>query len=121
MRSQINPQPRKAFKIDILTIDRRRFDDNLKLIIVLQAIGILAVPPVTRTAAGLHIGGAPRLRPQCPERGRRVKGARAHLDIIRLQKGTALFGPESLERQDHLLEAEGRRHTFWSFSTRELH
>jgi hypothetical protein len=53
----------KAVEIDILNVERRRFDDDLILVIVLKPIGVLAVSTILRTARRFDIGYPPGLRP----------------------------------------------------------
>ena len=83
---------------------RRRLQDHLELVVVLQPVRVLAVAPVLGPARGLHIGGVPGLRPERAQRRRRVEGAGAHLHVVGLQDHAALLGPEALQRQDQVLE-----------------
>ena len=83
--------------VQLLEVERRRFEDDLELIVVLQAHGVFAVTTVTRTAAWLHVGGVPALGTDCPQEGGGVKGARAHFHVERLDDDAALFCPEMLQ------------------------
>ena len=98
----------EARQIELLAVGRRRLQDHLELVIVLQPVGVLAVAAVGRPARGLDIGGAPRLGPERAQRRRRMKGAGAHLDIIGLQDHAALPRPEILQLEDQRLKAHGR-------------
>src|SRR5690606_3404309 len=51
----------EGVEIELLDVVRRRFEDNLELIIVLQTVRILPVATVIWPARRLHIGGFPRL------------------------------------------------------------
>ena len=42
---------------------------HLELVVVLQAVGVLAIAAVSRAAAGLHVGGVPGLRPHRSQEG----------------------------------------------------
>src|SRR6185437_3788337 len=79
----------QASEIEIQDVERRRLDDDLELVVVLQPEGVLAVAAVGRTARGLDIGGAPRLGSDGPEEGCRVEGAGPDLHVIGLQNDTA--------------------------------
>ena len=74
------------------------------LVVALQAIGVLAVAAVGGPAAGLHVGGRPRLRADRAQEGGRVEGARAHLQVQRLDQHAALLRPIGVELLDELLE-----------------
>ena len=93
-----------AFEIQILNIRRGGLQNHLQLMVFVQAIGILAVAPVGRPAAGLHVGDAIGLRTQHAQEGLRVHGARAHLHVIRLLQDAIAPGPKSLQLQDQLLK-----------------
>ncbi len=97
-------------EVKLLQVRRRRLEDHLKLVVVLQPVGVLAVAAVLRPARRLHIGGLPRLRPERAQGRRRVKGARAHLHVVGLQDHAALVGPEALQGEDEALERLFRAH-----------
>ena len=104
MHQRINAKHFQRTQIQFLNIQWRRFDDDLKLVIVLQAIGIFAVTPVCRAARGLHIGGTPRLRANRAQKGGGVKRARTDLHVIRLQQHATLGSPIILQRQNQPLK-----------------
>ena len=89
---------------------RRRLQDHLELVVVLQPVGVLAVAAVLRPARGLHIGGVPGLRPERAQRGRGMEGAGADLHVVGLQDDAALIRPIALQRQDQALERALRAH-----------
>ena len=91
-----NTQFFERIEIQLLDILRRGLERHLKLVIVLQAVGIVAVAAVFGAAAGLHIGGKPRLGAERAQAGGGVAGAGAHFHIERLQHHAALRGPEIL-------------------------
>ena len=99
------PSAAQAAEIELLAVGRRRLQDHLELVIVLQPVRVLAIAAVRRPARGLHIGGAPRLGPERAQRRRRMEGAGAHLHVVGLQDHAALLRPVSLQRQDQRLEA----------------
>jgi hypothetical protein len=88
-----------------------RFQHHLELVVVLQAVGVVAVAAILGPTRGLHVGGAPGLRPQGTQEGGGVAGAGAHLQIVRLQEHTTLVTPILLQAQDEFLES--LHGTFW--------
>ena len=94
----------ERFQIELLQVVRRRLEDHLELVIVLQPVRVFAVAAVLGPARGLHIGGVPRLRPERAQRGRRMEGAGADLHVVGLQDDAALVRPIALQRQDQALE-----------------
>ena len=88
----------KAAKIEFLRVWRRRLEDRLELVIVLEPVRILAETSVCRAARRLNIGGAPVVvgpeRAQCR---RRVKRAGADLHVIGLENHSTLAGPIGLQ------------------------
>ena len=63
MQLGIDADGRERAQVLLLQIRRRWLDDDLVLIIVLQAVGIFAVAAVFRPARGLHVGRGPGLGP----------------------------------------------------------
>ena len=55
----------QGIKIEVLNIGGGGFERDLELIIVLQAVGVVAVAAVFGSAAGLDVGGKPRLGAEC--------------------------------------------------------
>ena len=107
MHAHVDADGFETAKIEILQIGRAGFDQDLKLIVMLQPVGVFAIAPIGRAARGLHIGRGPRLWPQRAQRGGRVKRACAHFHIIGLQHGAALRGPIGLQPDDDLLKGTG--------------
>jgi hypothetical protein len=78
----------------------------LKLVVVLQAVGVFAIAAVGGTAAGLHIGGIPGFRADGAQKGGGMKSAGAHFHVIGLDDDTALAGPEVLELENQVLKGQ---------------
>ena len=93
-------------QVKLLGVDRRRLDEHLELIVVLHAVGILAVAAVGRTAARLRIAGAPLGGTERAQRGRGVEGTGTDLGVIGLHNDAALLAPVLLEAQDDVLEGK---------------
>ena len=98
---------RERVQIQLLHILRRRLQDHLILIIVLQPVGVLAIAAVGGPARGLDKGGVPGPRPQRAQGGGGMEGARPHLIVIGLQDQAALGRPEILQGQDQVLKGAG--------------
>ncbi len=97
MQRGVDPDCRETREVELLAVCRRRLEDYLELIEVLQPVGVFAVTAIGRPARRLDVGGTPGLRSKRAQRGRRMEGAGADLDIIRLQDYAALFRPEALQ------------------------
>ncbi len=102
--AQVQADGLQRTQVEVLHVRRVRLQDHLVLVIVLQAVGVLAVAAVARTARGLDVGRVPRLGTQRAQDGGRVQGPRPHLDVVRLQDHAALGAPIVVERQDEILE-----------------
>ena len=76
---------------------------------MLEPVGVLAIAAVLGPARGLHVGRAPGLGPERAQGGRRVKGRRPHLHVVRLEDDAALIGPVALELEDQVLEGQSLR------------
>ena len=100
-----DPQLPQRLQIDFLNIIGRRFHDDLKLVVLIQTVWIIAVTSVIRTAGRFHIRHIPRLRPDSSEKRRRIHRPRPFLYIIRLLQYAAPRRPELLERQNNLLKS----------------
>ena len=92
-RCGIDADGGERLQIEVLQVRRRRLQDHLELVIVLQPVGIFAVAAILRPPRRLHIGGVPGFRPERAQRGRRMKGARAHFHVVGLQDHAALIRP----------------------------
>ena len=93
-------------QVELLSVDRRGLDEHLELIVVLHAVGVLAVATVGRTAAGLRIAGAPLGGTERAQRGRGMEGTGTDLGVIGLHNDAALLAPVLLEAQDDVLEGK---------------
>src|SRR5262245_6544504 len=100
----IDAERDKAVEIDILDVGRRRLQDNLELVVMLEPVRILAIATILGTAGGLHVSRAPGPWPKRAKRGRRVKSPRPHFQVVRLEDHAALVGPKALEPEDEVLE-----------------
>ena len=94
----------KRSQVEVLGVGGRRLQDDLELVVVLHAVGVLAVAPVGGTTAGLRVAGAPGGGAERAQKRGRVEGAGADLAVIGLHDGAAPACPIALERQDHVLE-----------------
>ena len=92
-------------EIALEDVGRRRLQDGLELVVVLQAHGVVAIAAVRGPPRRLHVGGVPGLRAQRAQGGGGVEGAGAHFHVERLQDQAALAGPIILQGQNEFLEA----------------
>ena len=91
-----------------LAVRRRRLQQHLVLVVVLQPVRVFAVAAVGRAPARLHVGGLPGPRTEGAKAGMGRERAGADLDVVRLQDGAALARPELVQPEDQRLEAQGR-------------
>ena len=96
----------KRPQVKLLGVDRRGLDEHLELIVVLHAVGVLAVAAVSRAAARLRIAGTPLGGTERAQRGRGVEGTGTDLGVIGLHNDAALLAPVLLEAQDDVLEGK---------------
>ncbi len=83
----------------------RGLQDHLKLHVLVEAVGVVAVTSVGGTAAGLHVGGAVRLRPERAQEGFGAGCARADFDVVRLLDDAAAVAPIALEVENDFLKS----------------
>ena len=105
MGERVDADRLEALQIEVLEVVRRRLEDHLELIVVLQPVRVLAVAPVGRAARRLHVGGPPGLGAERAQRGRGMERPRPDLDVVRLQQDATLVRPEPLQDQDQILKA----------------
>src|SRR5690606_12642843 len=77
---------------------------HLELVVVLAAVGVVAVAAVLGAAAGLDPRGVPRLRSERAQEGRRVERRGAFLDAVRLRDEAVAVARVFREGQDEVLE-----------------
>jgi len=104
---QVDAQHLQRAKVERLCVDRARLHQHLKLIVVLQPVGVVAVAAIGRTARGLDVGGVPDGVADRAQRRRRVEGSRANFHVVGLQHHTALLGPVGLQVQHKALKTGG--------------
>ncbi|EFH23415.1 hypothetical protein NEIPOLOT_00807 [Neisseria polysaccharea ATCC 43768] len=106
MHFGIDAQFAQGVEIKVLDIGGGGFEGDLELVIVLQAVGVVAVAAVFGAAAGLDVGGKPRLGTERAQAGGRVGSAGADFHIERLDDSAAFVCPECLQLEDDLLEGK---------------
>src|SRR5213079_2867998 len=68
---EIEAERAQRVEIQLLHIERRRLEDDLKLIVLAEPEGIVAVAAVGGTARRLNVADTPRLWPEDAEEGGR--------------------------------------------------
>src|SRR5207253_6802761 len=91
---KIDSDGSEALQIDLLDVGRRWFEDDLKLGVLVQAIGVFAIATVGGPTARLHIRDAVGSGAQDAEKGFGVHGSRADFDVVRLLENATLLHPE---------------------------
>ena len=105
MLQRIDAEAAQRIEVEFLDFHRRRLEDDLKLVVVLQAVRVLTVAAIGRPAGGLDVGHVPRFGAERAQEGRRMEGPGAFFHIVRLLDDTALVGPVVLQGQNQFLES----------------
>src|SRR4051794_2381593 len=105
---EIEADGAQRVEIELLHFERRRLEDHLKLVVLAEAEGVIAVTPVCRTAGRLDVADGPRLRPEDAEVGGGVHRAGAVLEVERRFDQASPLRPEVLQREDERLECDPR-------------
>jgi hypothetical protein len=92
-----NAQEFKAIKVDVLDVMGSGLNDNLILIISLQAVGILGVATILRSAGRLDIGDAPGIIAEGTEESGGMHSSRSNLNIVRLEDEATLINPKLVQ------------------------
>ncbi len=103
---KLQSQILERFEVKLLNIIRTGLDQDLKLIVGAQAVGILAIAPIGRSAAWGHIGGAPGLAVEASQQRRRVKSSCTRRDVVGLYDITPLCCPKLLQLEEKLAESD---------------
>lgn len=103
---RVDTQFAQGVKVEVLNIGGSWFERNLELIVVLQAVGVVAIAAVFGAAAGLDVGGKPRLGAERAQAGGGVGSTGADFHVERLDNGAAFVCPECLQFKDDLLKGE---------------
>jgi hypothetical protein len=101
---RIDAEAAQRVEIELEDVLRRGLHDHLELVVVLQAIGILAVAAVGGAAGGFDVGDVPGLGAEHPQEGGGVEGAGPLLHVVGLLDDAALFGPIVLQGKDQVLK-----------------
>src|SRR6266852_4046108 len=99
----------QAPQVNVLNIDRRGLEDYLKLGMLIQPVGVLAVAAVGGPTTGLNISDAISVRAEHAQESFRVHCACAYFDVVRLLQDATLLHPELRELQYQILEIEALR------------
>ena len=93
---QANAHRRQRIEVDHLNVGRRRFKDDLELMMFFEAVGIFSIASIDRASGRLDISHAIRFRPQSPEKSLRVHRSRTHLHIVGLLQDASLASQKSI-------------------------
>jgi len=101
----------EGLQVKFLWVAGVGFENDLELVVQLEAVGVVAITPVVGADGGFDVGDVPGFGPEHAQGGGGVHGARADLGIVGLPEEAAFFGPEVLEGEEDGLEVEG--HSDW--------
>jgi hypothetical protein len=97
----------KAREIKVLDLGGRRLEDDLKLGMFVESVGVVAVATVGGAATGLHISNPIRLSSKNPKESLGVHGSGANFQVIRLVNDATLSIPVARELEDDVLKGGG--------------
>ena len=98
MHQRVDTDLAKRGEVEILQIRRIGLQDHLILIVVLQAIGVVAIASIAGAPARLHIGRTPGFATQCSQNGGGMQRPGPDLDVVRLENGATLRAPKGVQR-----------------------
>ena len=101
----IHATGREALQIEIVDVLRRRLQDELELVVLVEAVRVLPVATVGGPAGGLHIDDLPGRGAEDPEERLGMHGSCTHLHVVGLDDDGALLRPEAGQLQDQVLES----------------
>ena len=116
---EVDAEGLERAQVHVLDVGRRRLDDHLVLVVVAEAVGVLAVAAVGGAHGRLDVGGAPGTGVEAAQERGGVEGAGADLGVVRLHDDAALPLPEGLQAADDLLErgvVTGEAAAVWAWS-----
>ena len=70
--ARVDAQRFQRLQVELLRVAGIGLEDDLELVVLLQAVGVLAVAAIIRADGGLDVGHVPRLRAQHAQEGGRV-------------------------------------------------
>src|SRR6185436_17248504 len=94
----------EAVEIRLLHFVGRRLENHLELVVLEQAVRVLAEASVVGPARRLHVRHAPRLGTEDAEERFGVRGAGADFEVERLLQQAALRGPERRQLEYEVLK-----------------
>src|SRR3984893_3160209 len=106
MLLKIDSNRGEALEVNVLDINRRRFEDDLKLQVLVQPVGILAAAPVGGPTDRLRVRDAIRGRSEHAKESFGVHGPCPDFHIVRLLQHTALPPPKLRQFQKQILKRE---------------
>src|SRR5216684_4104712 len=106
---EVDADGAQAPQVNVLNIDRRGLEDYLKLGMLIQPVGVLAVAAVGGPTTGLNISDAISVRAEHAQESFRVHCACAYFDVVRLLQDATLLHPKVRELQNQILEIEALR------------
>ncbi len=105
--ARVDAEGLERFEVEFLRVTRVGLEDDLKLVVHLEAVGVLAVAPVIGADRRLDVRHVPRLGSEHAQEGGRVHRPCADLGVVGLPDQASVFGPEVLEFKDDGLEGGG--------------
>ncbi len=96
----------EGLQIEVLHLVGRGLEDHLELVVLEQAIRVLAKPSVVGPPRRLNVGDAPMRRTEHAQQRLGMRGAGADFEVQGLLNQAAIGGPELLQLEDEVLEGQ---------------
>ncbi len=102
--ARVDAEGLERLEVEFLRVAGVGLEDDLVLVVQLEAVGVLAVAPIIRADRRLDVRHVPRLGPEHAQEGGRVHRPCADLGVVRLGDQASVRRPEVLECEDDFLE-----------------
>jgi hypothetical protein len=105
--ARVNADGFERLEVEFLWVAGVGLEDDLVLVMYLEAVGVLAVAPIVGADGGFDVGDVPGFGSQHAQEGGGVHRSGTDLGVVGLGDEAAVRGPEVLEGEDEGLEGGG--------------
>src|SRR5690606_36663540 len=106
MLVRVDPDGAQRTQVLVDDVEGTRLEHHLKLVVVLPAVGVVAIAPVLGSTARLDPRGMERLRPQAAQKGRGIEGRGTLFGVVRLGDEAIAVAPVLLQREYEISEVQ---------------
>jgi hypothetical protein len=102
----IDSECAEGVEIEVLNVHRGRLHHDLELVVMLETVGVFAIPAVGRPAGRFNISDFPGLRAEDAKKRGGIESACPLLYVVRLLDHAPLACPVALERKNQILKSQ---------------